>query len=139
MERDLWTFARKDDGYLALYCSVPTRLMEDFRGELCDMVASGRSSIWICQMGDREKYGDFDNFVETIAASEVVVNDKDVCYASPSAGKVTFGWDGPLTVDGKVLELRSAYRYHTPWGSALFGADELTLKRNGMELKLELR
>lgn len=40
MERDLWTFARKDDGYLALYCSVPTRLMEDFRGELCDMVAS---------------------------------------------------------------------------------------------------
>ncbi len=139
MERDSWTFARKGDGYLALYCSVPTRLMEDFRGELCDMVASGRSSIWICQMGDREKYGDFDNFVETIAASEVVVNDKDVCYASPSAGKVTFGWDGPLTVDGKVLELRSAYRYHTPWGSALFGADELTLKRNGMELKLELR
>lgn len=134
-----WTFCRKGDGYLALYCSSEVALMDDFRGELCDLVAHGRSTVWICQMGNRGKYGNFDTFVATISGSEVVVEDMDVCYASPSEGLLSFGWDKPLDVGGGNVALRIPYRYDTPWGRAEFGAKELVLKHNGERLTLKLK
>jgi hypothetical protein len=47
----------------------------------------------------------------------------DVTFASPTEGRIAFGQDGPLTVDGDEVPLRNEARYDNPWAQVPFGSD----------------
>lgn len=129
--RGNWTFARKGDGYIALYSSTRPQLRTDFRGELCDLKADARRNVWLCEMGSAVEWGSFYKFVEAVCAAEVTSDGRNVRYVSPSLGEITFGWDAPLVVAGVTKELRGAYRYDNPYCQALFDADSIVITRNG--------
>lgn len=54
-----------------------------------------------------------------------------ISYDSPTLGRMTFGWDEPLTVGGEECELRGDYRYDNPYCRALFDTDSIVITKSG--------
>lgn len=117
-QSDNWIFARKGNGYLALYSSTTPTLKKDIRGELCDLVADTTANVWLCEMGRTGEWPSFAAFVNAIKSASIVCDGTDITYTSPSAGKITFGWDAPLTVDGQPVPMRHNFRYDNPFCKA---------------------
>ncbi len=145
VERDGWIFARKGEGYLALWSMQPyfwndsgaaypgisiRKSPEDFGREV---IAPGRQNIWICQMGRRAEDGEFGDFVRAICTAERTTEGLTVRYRAPGLGLVRFGWEGPLEVNGAEISLRDYPRYDNPYVQAPFPADEIRVRAEGQE------
>jgi hypothetical protein len=139
-QQDGWTFGRRGDGYVALWSWRPTEwrthdpavtftngLTEPF-----DLVApGGADNVWIAEVGNADRWGSFDAFVDALAAAPVSVHDRghvdgvsqgfDVSYGSPTEGTMAFSWTGPLTVDGAEVPLHGTDRYDNRFGTTGFG------------------
>ena len=140
LERDGWVFARRDDGYLALWSERPYRWQTE-AGEDHDreIIAEGKKNIWICEMGRRAVDGGFDRFVDRICRAPVHTDGLRVRYDSPSQGRLEFAWHGRLRQDGEVVPLADYPRYGNPYGQAPFPGDDIQLEHNGEWLHLNWR
>ena len=76
-------------------------------------------------------------FVNAISSAKVSCQALNVNYASPSIGKVTFGWESPFTVKGKEQELRWKYRYDNPYCKAMFNSRKIEIKKGSEKLILD--
>ncbi|MEY8685055.1 hypothetical protein AB9N12_02565 [Bacteroides sp. AN502(2024)] len=132
-----WIFARKGDGYIALYSANDTRLKADDRGEVCDLFAPGRQNIWICEMGEKSTYGSFARFVEKISVASVRTDGTEVTYNSPSEGTISYGWNVPWMVTGKEMPLRWNYRYDNPYCHAPFDCTRIEITHDNEQLILD--
>ncbi len=135
-----WIFARRGDGYLALRARDPHR-WQTAPGEDAgrEVIADGRTQVWICELGRRAEAGSFDAFVQRIADSRVVFGDRSVAYDSPSEGRLELDWEGPLRHGGRDIPLHDAPRYDTPYGGADFPSLELRIAHAGATLHLDWR
>lgn len=135
-----WVFARRGDGYLALRSQQPTRWNDapdagEDRGR--ELRAEGADNIWICELGRRVDDGPFEQFLDRIARASLAFGRGRVRYRSPSRGWITFGWRGRLRHEGLAVPLRGFPRYETPWGSAAFPMEALTLRCGDAGLQLD--
>ncbi len=116
-EEGNWTFARKGDGWIALWSwrrptwrsYDPAKFATDGMTKPFDLVAEGGpDNVWIVEVGEATD-GRFDAWKASVLASEPSVERSDdgfiVGYDSPSAGMLTFGSTGPFTVDGRKVSL----------------------------------
>lgn len=137
VERGGWFFARRGDGFLALRSQRPAR-WSDATGEDAgrEIVAPGRDNVWVCELGRRATSGSFDEFVDRIAHAPITFGRRRVAYRSPSQGRISFGWRGPLLREGRPVPLAGFSRYDTPYGAADFPSDVVTLAHGGHALRL---
>jgi hypothetical protein len=138
IERDGWIFARRGEGYLALRSQRPYRWQEapgEDQGR--EIIADGRENIWICELGREAVDGGFAGFVERIAAAGLAFNRLQVRYDSPSQGRLEFGWEGPLRVDGRETPLGGYPRWDNPYLQAEFGTGHLVIEHGGKRLELD--
>ena len=61
----------------------------------------------------------------------------DVTYDSPSQGRVTFGWEAPLTVDGVEIPQRDFPRYDNPWSQTAFNTSLTAIDIDGFGVRLD--
>jgi hypothetical protein len=139
-QQDGWTFGRRGGGYVALWSWRPTEWRSHdpavtFTNGLTqpfDLVApGGADNVWIAEVGNAERWGSFDAFVDAVAAAPVGVHDLgsvgevsqgfEVSYGSPTEGTMAFSWTGPLTVDGAEVPLHGTARYDNRFGTTAFG------------------
>jgi hypothetical protein len=147
-EKNGWIFARKNEGYLALFSQHPyfwheERLdinghnipqnPEDFDREV---IVPGKHNIWICQLGRRAMDGTFAEFWQNILNAKLITNGLEVEFHSPGNGVVKFGWEGPFTVNGEIVELDDYPRYDNPYVRADFDPNEIHVQANNNELYL---
>lgn len=144
-----WTFARRRDGYLALFSYRPAvfeampagvatnGLVQPFQLK----AAGGPDNVWIVECGRAADWpGGFAEFRAAVAAASVTVTPTtvglvppapgpayDVVYESPSQGRVEFGWTSPLVVDGQVVPIGGYDRYDNPWAKTPYGGLETTV------------
>ncbi len=105
-----WTFARRGDGYVALYSYRPSEwiindpavVATDGMMKPFDLRATGGSdNVWIVECGRRADAGSFEQFRAAISAAAIAVTARpagatglsggfDVAYDSPSQGMMTF-------------------------------------------------
>ncbi len=156
VERDGWTIGKKDGGYVALYSWRDTRWQRydpqvlAVRGftDTFDLVADGGAdNVWIVEVAQEADWGSFEEFVDAIADAEVEVTPLgtdgviskgfDVVYESPQQGRVSFGWAGPLTVDGAEVALRDYPRMENRWAQVEHGASEIELHDGDYGLVLD--
>ncbi|MBN2559249.1 MAG: hypothetical protein JXB33_10895, partial [Clostridia bacterium] len=127
VEKNGWVFARKGDGYAAIrpvsgftsWADADPALnpymglkKEDENGDPIrlkpyEYIATGRSNVWICEMGSRDENGSFAEFIGAIAKARISGDVFGITYESPSQGAITTGWNDPLTVNG--LEVATDY------------------------------
>ncbi len=132
-----WIFGRKEEGYVALYSRNAAELKADDRGIVCDFLAKGRRNIWICETGSKSQWGSFSRFIEAVSSASVTSEALNITYDSPSQGTVSYGWEAPLTVCGKVMPLRWDYRYDNPYCKALFNTTKIEIEKGDKKLVLD--
>ena len=151
-----WTFGRKGDGYVALYSWRPThwRTYSDpaiFTHGLTqsfDLVADGGpDNVWLTQVGDAAKFGNFASFRNAVLANPVAVTPRpangelpggfDASYVSPTEGTVAFGTTGSLTVKGIATPLATGKRFDNPWALANVGSKQITIADTAGKLELD--
>ncbi len=129
VQRDGWTIGQRGDGYIALWSMRPTvwRTYDPSvvatRGMTrpFDLVAEGSArNVWVVEVGRRADAGEFDEFVERVAAApiaaEVAGRTHRVSYASPSQGELVLTNRDGLLVDGVAQPLGDHPRLDSPWG-----------------------
>ncbi|MDC7231631.1 MAG: hypothetical protein PQJ58_00240 [Spirochaetales bacterium] len=118
VEEKGWIFARKNDGYLALYSHQSWHWQTEGEEKDKEVIADGLKNIWICEMGRKAVDGSFEEFRTKIGRAEVKINGLKGYYLSPSQGKLSFGWKGAFKQDGKVIETKDYPRYENPYGQS---------------------
>jgi len=137
IQKENWTFARKNDGYIALYSCQPTQFQLDAEGVENDLVAKGRRNVWICETGSQKQWGNFDKFVKAIYSTPIKCNDLNVVYTSPTQGKISFGWEGDFVVKGKVESLRYDSRFDNHFSKTSFDSKVVEIKNGAQKLILD--
>lgn len=99
-----------------------------------ELIANGKRNTWVCELGDQEKWGSFETFIQKIVAANITKTNDRLEFQSPSIGKVVFGWDGPLQVKSASIDLHPPYRYNNPWNRVLDLKNGFTLSFGGSEL-----
>jgi len=124
-----WTFARKGDGYIALWswrtpafrAYDPTKYATHGMVKPFDLVADGGpDNVWIVEVGEKGD-GRFTRWAASISGSRPEVERTDagftVGWTSPSAGEVVFGSTGAFTVRGKEAEIADFPRHDSEFGT----------------------
>jgi len=160
VERGGWVFARKGAGYLALRSQNPyfwrenvPQNQEKHRGKdfsaraasLCpkpedadrEILVDGARNIWVCQLGREADDGPFSAFMEKISAADIVFEVMNIQFQSPGNGIISFGWKGPLSIDGVEIALKDYRRYDNPFVQADFNSDEVRVTAGEHRLALD--
>ncbi len=129
-----WVFARRGKGYFALWARGGLA-----RGEPGELISEGKENVWVCEMGRQATHGSFADFVSAVATAEMRLGRNRVSYRSPSVGEVSFGWSGPLLVNGSEVPLRDFPRYESPWVQAEFDPSAIAVHGAAHRLTLDWR
>jgi hypothetical protein len=132
-----WVFARKAQGYIALYSQHAARWAEQGTYAGIDLRAEAADNIWICEMGSAANSGSYENFIALMRAAPVSCSGLNVVYQSPSVGEVRFGWTGPLTVTGQEVALHGYPRFDNPYCQVELGQRRYPIRCGENELLLE--
>ena len=144
-----WTFARKGDGYIALWSWRPTswRTYDPATNPMADMTQpydlvaeGGPDNVWIVEVGDADASGTFAEFQAAVTAEAPTVEEADgfvVAWTSPSSGPVTFGSTAPFTVDGDEVDLAEHPRHESRWGTVDFAGTTVELAGDDAGLTLD--
>jgi hypothetical protein len=151
VQEGAWTFTRRREGYLALYSHRPTEwiaydpevIATNGMVQPFDLRATGGpDNVWIAECGRAADWGSFVAFREAILAAAVEVSSRpgagyDVVYDSPSRGRLTFGWESSLTVDGEEVAQEDFGRFDNPWARTEFDHPEVEIEIDGYGVRLD--
>jgi hypothetical protein len=123
-----WTFARKGDGYIALWswrtptwkAYDPAVYATDAMTKPFELVADGGAdNVWIVEVGERAQ-ASFEAWRASILATPpTVVRDAEgfaVNWTSPTAGSLAFGSTGAFTVAGTEVPIADFPRHESAFG-----------------------
>ncbi|WP_163541010.1 hypothetical protein [Occultella kanbiaonis] len=139
-----WWVARSENGYLALWCSTD---VDEIDGE--ELRARAPDAAWVCLVGDGSTHrAGFTEFAAEVAATTFDVDGLSVRMHRPSrigrsgavlpARTLAVGWDEPLLVDGRVVDVSGYPRYRSPFGAVPAGARHWRLSDGDLDLVIEL-
>ncbi len=137
-EREGCIFGRKGDGYIALRSKNRYHWKTEGIDAACEVIAEGTKNIWICEMGNKERDGGFDDFVENISSAHIKFRGLSVVYDSPSQGRIEFGWRGRLKREGSDISLRDYPRYDNTYTNTQFPLEEINIRCGDHRLRLNL-
>jgi hypothetical protein len=139
VERGHWICARKGRAYLGLYSQHAQRWLPDEEGREIEVRVDHPSNIWVCELGAQAEWGDFDRFVQALTQAHVQCEGQQVHYASPTQGRVSFGWEGPFEVAGRAVPLHDYARFDNPYCQCAFAAPRVEIQRRDQELVLDFQ
>ncbi len=134
--RDGTAFARKGEGYLALTATHGLELLESGRTAWRELRAWG-SGAWVCRLGRAALDGDFAAFQESVLAKPVSAEGLQLTLETLRGEQVSFGWEGPLLVNGKAQALNGYPHYENPYTTATLPCEEMEIHTGEYILKLD--
>jgi hypothetical protein len=138
VERGGWVFARRGDGYLALWSRQPWHWQtEEGDDKDREIIAPGQENVWICELGRKETDGGFAPFTDRIAKAAISGGGLQIAYESPSQGLLEFGWNGCLMQRGQEVNIADYPRYSNPYARADFPAGAISFEHDGKSLLLD--
>lgn len=155
-ERDGFLFGRRGDAYIAVTSLLPAwwepkdpalfRLLypEDWEERYAaaqdyEYIAQGHANVWAVEMGSRAENGSFEAFQEGFRKASLTGDSHSCVYQSPSRGRMTFGWNRPLTAEGKEIPLHGYRRYDNAFCQAEFDSGRLEIHAGGHRAVLDYR
>ena len=144
LKEQQWFFAHQGDAYLALWSSDPaadwiTSTDPDRAGGGdYEIIANGEKTIWICELGDADEYGDFAAFRSAIlnAPLDADAEALTVNYQSPSQGSIEMAWEGPVLNNDSEVQTRNYPRYGNTYSDAPFPGEDISFTFGDSYLRL---
>jgi hypothetical protein len=127
-----WVFATIKGSYIGIYSQNGLSFTDSGLYKNRELVCAGTDNIWLCECGDVQQNGTFDNFVLALKSASVECSGDTVIYESPSIGHLEAGWDGQVTVNGKPLEMRGPHTVESEWVNGTFGEPHLRISYKGI-------
>lgn len=103
-----------------------------------ELVCPHRENTWICQMGRKTEYGDFEIFISEILRCDISFDGAGLCYHTPHGQWLRCGWDVPLTVDETIQEVRDYPRFDSPICQSEYGSGKYRICYGGEALVLSM-
>ena len=113
--RDGWAFARAGDGYLALTAAGGLELVTRGDSAYRELRSYGSPNVWLCQMGRRALDGSFGDFQAKVLALERRFEGLTVRFSTLRGQHLSFGWEGPLLIDGREQPITGFPHYENPY------------------------
>jgi hypothetical protein len=149
-EKNGWFFGRKDEGYISIRplsgfvsWADPDPSLYAFMGlekdadvKPYEINATGRSNVWVCELGSKEDDGSFLQFVEKMSVSNFSGDVFNVTFDSPSQGRMIAGWNLPLKVKGIEVMKGDFKRYENPFCKAERGTRQMDIAYGNDSLEL---
>ena len=150
VEKNGWVFSRKGNGYAAvkpisgitswvdsdpLYNIYLGLKKEDENGKVIkvkpyEYIATGRSNVWICEMGSKDTNGSFLEFISSFDNAKILGDVFNVSYNSPSLGHIKTGWSKQFFINGNNIRTDYQVRYDNPWSKVKRGALNIKISDN---------
>ena len=126
-ESDGWLFARKGDGYVAIWSENGYEIGS--RGQYAgrELICRAESNAWIVEAGRRADLGAFRAFIDAILQTSPRREDGQIVYASPSVGTIRMGWEGTIQRDDKDVDLDYPL-LDGPYGFSEYGSGLMTAR-----------
>jgi len=137
--QDKWAFARKGQGYLALYAAQGFEFVTQGQTAFRELRSAGRENVWVCHMGQALLDGTFEEFQTKILAMELATDQLSVSLKSLRGDTLTFGWEAPLHINGEQQPLDRARHIENPYCIVDLPAlqMDIVLGEQGVRLKFE--
>ena len=135
--REGWAFARKGDGYLALTAAQGLTLVTRGDSAYRELRSYGKHNIWVCQMGRAAVDGSFTDFQEGVLARAPAFAGLTARGTTRRGEAVTFGWEGPLLVDGRAQALGGFPHYDSPYCRVDWPAERMEIRCREHQVTLE--
>jgi hypothetical protein len=132
-----WAFARKGAGYLAITASQGVELTVQGPQEFRELRSMGRQVVWICQLGRSALDGDFQSFQEKILARPVKFKKLAVQFTNLFGEELSFGYHGPLSVNGAEIPLRGDLQYENPYTATPLNSAQMDIVYGDSVLRLD--
>jgi hypothetical protein len=137
---DNYAFGEVDGVYFALIGKNELRFNE-FKNtkydekllltEEYDLIQDGQVTYWITELGTKEEYSSFDNFVNEIKSEVVLFNEDTLTYKN-----LELTYLGDFKVDDEVMDL-NYMRFDNKYSKTERKADVITIEFNGQSLELD--
>ena len=137
VEQNGWVCARHGGGYLAVHISVPYCWLPDDKGHVVELRAEAPDAAWVVEMGEQGQWADFGAFVQAVTGAALRCEGLSVEYDSPTQGRVVFGWEGDLQVNGQAVPLHNYPRFDNPYAQTPFTARVVEINRGAEKLVLD--
>ena len=134
--QDGWMFARKGSGYLALRAAQGIDRVKTGPSAFRELRSHGKENVWLCHMGREATDGAFENFQAKVRALEVTFDGLSVTCQTLRGETLSFGWEGPLLVDGEAQQISDFRHYDGPFCSADLPARQLDMGYGEYMLRL---
>lgn len=135
--REGWAFARKGDGYLALTAAQGLTLVTRGDSAYRELRSYGKRNIWVCQMGRAAVDGSFTDFQEGVLARAPTCEGLTARGTTRRGEMVTFGWEGPLLVDGRAQALGDFPHYDSPYCRVDWPAEHMEIRCREHQVTLQ--
>jgi hypothetical protein len=131
-----WAFARKGEGYLALYAAQGLSFIRRGPSAYRELRSPGRRNVWLCQMGRAALDGSFEDFQERVMALDVAVDGGAVRFTSLRGDALAFDWQGALRVNGDPQEITGFKHYENPYCVAALPSESMAVQFGEYVLQL---
>jgi hypothetical protein len=131
-----WAFARSGNGYLALAAARGLQLTVRGPSAYQELRSYGQQNVWLCLMGREATDGSFQAFQDKVRALDVAVDALDVRCTTHRGQALSFGWQGPLLVDGEEQALAGFKHYESPYCVADLPASEMEVRTDNYMMRL---
>jgi hypothetical protein len=95
------------------------------------LIQDGQVTYWITELGTKEEYSSFDNFVNEIKSEIVLFNEDTLTYKN-----LELTYLGDFKVDDEVMDL-NYMRFDNKYSKTERKADVITIEFNGQSLELD--
>ena len=135
--RDGWAFTRRGDGYLALTAAQGLTLITRGQSAYRELRSYGLRNVWLCHMGRAALDGSFGQFQERVLRLDVNFEGLRVRCATLRGETLTFGWEGPLTVNRKEQRITGFKHYENPYCTIDWPAPDMEIHFGDQPLTLK--
>ncbi len=103
-----------------------------------ELRSQGPGVAWAACIGRRAEDGDFAEFCRRLAERPPHANGTQVVWTDLDGCTLAFGWDGPLTVDGRPQDWDHFPHYANRYTDTPPGAAQMIIRHAGQALALDL-
>jgi hypothetical protein len=133
LEKGKWLFGRKNNAYIALYSLKPYKRVREGTFKDRELLCMDKNNIWLIEMGNKEKWGSFERFVEVTVKAPLKEEGEGLLYESPAGGLLELGWDRVCKLNGVPVPEKDFPLLDNRYGHGEYGAGIFRWKAGGRE------
>lgn len=130
-----WAFAKKGEAYLALLASQGFERITSGDSAFRELRSYGAEQIWVCQMGNQQRDGDFNAFMEKVMDRKIEILGNTVTCVSLDGEPLVSSYQHELFVAGQIQKANPRH-YDTPYAVSEFDVPAMEINFGSETVRL---